>query len=193
MRQHRVVHEDPPLKFVGDAMQTWLELSDHDKPALADWVHLPHSHHARGARAGPCSERRPLGLGGVTSDGDNTVVLITGAETIAGRNLARDPWARPCVEVETPPYSFLNLEGPVTLTSPHQGPWRAAAVGRPHRRPLPGARCRGAAGRAQRRTGEVSRADDDPGRRTVRTTSAEQPVSVPRRTAFRSAVPPAAG
>ena len=58
----------------------------------------------------------------VALDGDTTVVLITGEETVAGRNLTRDPWARLCVEVETPPYSFLNLEGPVTLTTYAEDP-----------------------------------------------------------------------
>ena len=45
------------------------------------------------------------------------VVFNTGEDTVAGRNLARDPRVTLCVEVETPPYSFLILEGTATLVT----------------------------------------------------------------------------
>jgi hypothetical protein len=48
-------------------------------------------------------------------DGD-TLVFNTGASTIKGRNLRRDPWASLCVDDERPPFSFVVVEGDVELS-----------------------------------------------------------------------------
>ena len=48
-------------------------------------------------------------------DGDD-VVFMTGADTVKGRSLARDPRLAVAVDLEVPPYSFVTLEGTATLT-----------------------------------------------------------------------------
>ncbi len=49
-------------------------------------------------------------------DDDGSVVFNTGAATVKGRNLARDPRAALCVDDERPPFSFVVLEGRVELS-----------------------------------------------------------------------------
>jgi PPOX class probable F420-dependent enzyme len=49
-------------------------------------------------------------------DEDGTIVFNTGADTVKGRNLARDPRASLCVDDERPPFSFVVLEGEVELS-----------------------------------------------------------------------------
>jgi PPOX class probable F420-dependent enzyme len=49
-------------------------------------------------------------------DGDD-VVFNTGADTIKGRNLRRTGWASMCVDDDRPPFSFVTLSGPVTLST----------------------------------------------------------------------------
>ena len=51
-------------------------------------------------------------------DGD-TIVFTTGAETLKGRNLRRDPRTSMCVDDERPPYAFVVIRGTATLT--HDG------------------------------------------------------------------------
>ncbi|MFD7922271.1 PPOX class F420-dependent oxidoreductase [Streptomyces sp. NPDC059740] len=48
-------------------------------------------------------------------DGD-TVVLMTGQETVKGRNLTRDPRMALCVDDERPPFAFVTLEGRAELS-----------------------------------------------------------------------------
>ncbi len=48
-------------------------------------------------------------------DGDD-VVFTTGAETVKGRSLLRDPRVAVSVDDERPPFSFVLLEGEVTLS-----------------------------------------------------------------------------
>ncbi len=48
-------------------------------------------------------------------DGDD-VVFMTGADTVKGKSLARDPRLSVAVDLEVPPYSFVILEGTATLT-----------------------------------------------------------------------------
>jgi PPOX class probable F420-dependent enzyme len=50
-----------------------------------------------------------------TLDGDD-VVFNTGASTVKGRALARNGWASMCVDDERPPFSFVAISGPVTLS-----------------------------------------------------------------------------
>lgn len=47
-------------------------------------------------------------------DGD-TLLFNTGADTVKGRNLARDGRATLCVQDDRPPYSFVMLDGHVEL------------------------------------------------------------------------------
>ena len=49
-------------------------------------------------------------------DPDGTVVFNTGAQTVKGRNLARDPRASLCVDDDRPPFSFVTVEGLVELS-----------------------------------------------------------------------------
>ncbi|GAB2930670.1 PPOX class F420-dependent oxidoreductase [Streptomyces mayteni] len=48
-------------------------------------------------------------------DGDD-VVLNTGANTVKGRNLARDGRAALCVDDDTPPFAFVVIHGRATLS-----------------------------------------------------------------------------
>ena len=48
-------------------------------------------------------------------DGDD-MVFTTGAESVKGRNLRRDPRAAMCVDDQAPPYSFVVVTGSVTLS-----------------------------------------------------------------------------
>jgi PPOX class probable F420-dependent enzyme len=48
-------------------------------------------------------------------DTDGTIVFNTGDSTVKGRNLRREGRAALCVEDQQPPYSFVLVEGPVTL------------------------------------------------------------------------------
>ncbi len=46
---------------------------------------------------------------------DGVVVFNTGASTVKGRNLARDPRVSFCVDDERPPFSFVVIEGEAEL------------------------------------------------------------------------------
>lgn len=48
-------------------------------------------------------------------DSDGTIVFSTGETSVKGRNLRRGGWAAVCVQDPDPPYSFVLVEGPVTL------------------------------------------------------------------------------
>ena len=51
-------------------------------------------------------------------DGDDTtIVWNTGADTAKGRALARDPRAVLCVDLEEPPFGFVQVQGEVTLSA----------------------------------------------------------------------------
>lgn len=49
-------------------------------------------------------------------DDDGSVVFSTGASTVKGRNLTRDPRASLCVDDDRPPFSFVVLEGTVEIS-----------------------------------------------------------------------------
>jgi PPOX class probable F420-dependent enzyme len=51
----------------------------------------------------------------VLDDGD--VVFTTGASSVKGQALRRDPYACVCVDDQTPPFSFVMVEGPVELST----------------------------------------------------------------------------
>ena len=48
-------------------------------------------------------------------DEDGSIVFTTGAETVKGRNLRRTKRAAMCIDDDQPPFSFVTLEGPVTI------------------------------------------------------------------------------
>jgi PPOX class probable F420-dependent enzyme len=48
-------------------------------------------------------------------DGDD-IVFMTGADTVKGRNLRRERRAALAVDDAAPPYSFVMVQGPVTLS-----------------------------------------------------------------------------
>jgi PPOX class probable F420-dependent enzyme len=51
----------------------------------------------------------------VVDNGD--LVFMTGAETLKGKTLRRDPRAALVVDLEEPPYAFVLVEGTVSLSS----------------------------------------------------------------------------
>jgi PPOX class probable F420-dependent enzyme len=49
-------------------------------------------------------------------DADGSIVFNTGASTVKGRNLIRDPRASLCVDDDRPPFSFVVVDGVVELS-----------------------------------------------------------------------------
>jgi PPOX class probable F420-dependent enzyme len=49
-------------------------------------------------------------------DDDGTVVFTTGADTLKGKALRRDPRVAMCVDDETPPFAFVLVEGTAELS-----------------------------------------------------------------------------
>ncbi len=56
------------------------------------------------------------------------IVFTTGANTLKGRALERDPRAALCVDDERPPFSFVTVEGRATITGDLDEVARWAAV-----------------------------------------------------------------
>jgi PPOX class probable F420-dependent enzyme len=48
---------------------------------------------------------------------DEDVVFTTGASSIKGQALRRDPYACLCVDDQAPPFSFVMIEGPIELST----------------------------------------------------------------------------
>jgi PPOX class probable F420-dependent enzyme len=76
---------------------------------------------ARPARTGKlatvCDDGRPhVAPVWFDLDEDGAVVFNTGARTVKGRNLARDGRAAMCVDDERPPFSFVLVEGRVSIS-----------------------------------------------------------------------------
>jgi PPOX class probable F420-dependent enzyme len=51
----------------------------------------------------------------VIDESDGSLVFMTGATSVKGRNLAREGRAAVCVEIPEPPYTFAMIEGRVEL------------------------------------------------------------------------------
>jgi PPOX class probable F420-dependent enzyme len=51
-----------------------------------------------------------------TVDGVDHLVFTTGAATVKGKALARDPRVSMCVDVETPPFSFVQFQAEATIS-----------------------------------------------------------------------------
>lgn len=64
-------------------------------------------------------------------DGDD-VVFMTGAATLKGRNLRRDPRASLAVDEPAPPYSFVRVDGEAALSDDVAAmlPWSVAIAAR---------------------------------------------------------------
>jgi PPOX class probable F420-dependent enzyme len=61
---------------------------------------------------------------------DGAIVFNTGADTAKGRALARDPRAVLCVDLEEPPFAFVQVQGEVTTsTDPDELLRTATALG----------------------------------------------------------------
>lgn len=76
---------------------------------------------AAGTRTGKLATTRRNGRPHVVPvwfvlDGDD-LVFNTGAETIKGRTLRRTGWGSICVDDEQPPFSFVTISGPVTIST----------------------------------------------------------------------------
>ena len=73
-----------------------------------------------GTRTGKLATVRPDGRPHVQPiwfvlDGDD-LVFLTGATTVKGRNLRRDPRASLVVDDETPPFAYVRVDGRVELS-----------------------------------------------------------------------------
>jgi PPOX class probable F420-dependent enzyme len=76
---------------------------------------------SKGTRTGKLATTRADGRPHVAPiwfilDGED-VIFMTGAETVKGRTLRRDPRAALVVDFEAPPYAFVMVDGRVTLSS----------------------------------------------------------------------------
>src|ERR1700759_2101873 len=75
---------------------------------------------AEGTRTGKVATVRADGRPHVVpvwfvTDGTD-LVFMTGAESVKGRSLRRDPRVALAVDLEEPPYAFVTVEGTVTIT-----------------------------------------------------------------------------
>jgi len=75
---------------------------------------------AEGSRTGKLATTRADGRPHVAPvwfvpDGDD-LVFMTGANTVKGRTLRRDPRAALTVDLQEPPYAFVLVEGAVTIS-----------------------------------------------------------------------------
>jgi PPOX class probable F420-dependent enzyme len=76
---------------------------------------------AEGKRTGKLATTRADGRPHVAPiwfvvDGED-LVFLTGAETVKGRTLRRDPRAALTVDLEQPPYAFVTVEGTVSIST----------------------------------------------------------------------------
>ncbi len=64
-------------------------------------------------------------------DGD-TIVFMTGEDTVKGRNMQRDPRVSLCVDDEQPPFHFVLIEGAAELSAddPDKLYWSTRIAGR---------------------------------------------------------------
>ena len=64
-------------------------------------------------------------------DGD-TIVFMTGEDTVKGRNMKRDPRVSLCVDDEQPPFHFVLIAGAAALTAddPDKLYWATRIAGR---------------------------------------------------------------
>ena len=65
-------------------------------------------------------------------DDDGSLLLTTGARTVKGRNLRRDPRVALCVDDDRPPFSFVSIQGTAILDEDvgRMRPWAEIIGGR---------------------------------------------------------------
>jgi hypothetical protein len=63
----------------------------------------------------------------VARDGDR-IVFNTGSETLKGRAIARDPRVSLCFDDETPPFSFVLIQGAAEIIDDHEAKLHWATV-----------------------------------------------------------------
>lgn len=64
---------------------------------------------------------------------DETLVFMTGEDTVKGTNIRRDPRVAICVDDEAPPFSFVLIEGEAEILDPtpeEQLRWATQIAGR---------------------------------------------------------------
>src|SRR5689334_5002760 len=61
-------------------------------------------------------------------DDDGSIVFTTGDSTVKGRNLRRGGWAALSVDDDAPPFSFVTIEGAVTISDDPDAVRRWAGV-----------------------------------------------------------------
>ena len=81
---------------------------------------------------------------------DGALLFNTGKETAKGRAIRRDPRLVLCVDLEEPPYAYVQVQGTATISEDPDELVRSATR---DRRPLHGRRPRGGVRQAQRRAG----------------------------------------
>jgi len=59
---------------------------------------------------------------------DDCLVFNTGRDTAKGRSLAREPRATICVDLEEPPYGFVQVQGTAELSEPAELVRTATAI-----------------------------------------------------------------
>ena len=89
------------------------------------------SHGTRtGKLAYTASDGRPLVVPVWFVVEDDTLVFNTGKDTAKGKALARDPRAALCVDMEEPPYGFVQVQGAAELSEdPEELVRTATAIG----------------------------------------------------------------
>ncbi|MEJ2869640.1 PPOX class F420-dependent oxidoreductase [Actinomycetospora sp. OC33-EN08] len=88
-------------------------MTDLADPAIRDFL----SHGTRtGKLAWTASDGRPLIAPIWFLLEDDTLVLNTGKDTAKGRAMARDPRVALCVDLEEPPFAFVQVQGTVELS-----------------------------------------------------------------------------
>ena len=94
--------------------------------------------HRPGRRAAPRGPDLVRPRPGHHRDGSpiGDIVFNTGADTLKGKALRRDPRVALCVDDERPPFSFVTIEGVATISEELVG---GRPLGRHHRWPLHGA------------------------------------------------------
>ena len=68
----------------------------------------------------------------VVDESDGSIVFNTGAESVKGRTIARDPRIALCVDDERPPYSFVVIEGIAEVSDDAEAtlPWATRIAAR---------------------------------------------------------------
>ena len=89
---------------------------------ITEWTTTPSAPFFRGARPTGDPRHDPQGRSPargadlVRGRRRGTILFTTGADTVKGRTLARTGHASLCVDDDRPPFTFVTIEGTVTLS-----------------------------------------------------------------------------